>query len=76
MNEITSDFEIDVLFSQVWHDPSLGFSTLASCKKNITMESKHLLTIWTPNTCLINSKDAKIHRSPTDNIMFILYEVV
>lgn len=31
--------------------------------------------IWTPNTCIINAKRAVIHSSPTDNIMFILYEV-
>ncbi|GMT09980.1 hypothetical protein PFISCL1PPCAC_1277, partial [Pristionchus fissidentatus] len=47
---------------------------LAACKKNITMESRYLGQIWTPNTCLINSKKTMIHASPTDNIMFILYE--
>src|SRR5262249_61961810 len=75
LNEITSDFEIDILFSQLWHDPALSFENLTTCKSNITMEAKHLKQIWTPNTCLINSKDSGIHASPTENIMFILYQV-
>ncbi|GMS79860.1 hypothetical protein PENTCL1PPCAC_2035, partial [Pristionchus entomophagus] len=74
LNEISSDFEIDILFTQLWHDSALSFGHLAACKKNITMESRFLNQIWTPNTCLINSKKTMIHASPTDNIMFILYE--
>ncbi|VDK64159.1 unnamed protein product [Anisakis simplex] len=74
MNEITSDFEIDILFSQLWHDTALSFANYTSCKHNITMESRYINSIWTPNTCLINSKRTVIHSSPTANIMFILYE--
>ncbi|KAF8383340.1 mod-1 [Pristionchus pacificus] len=74
LNEISSDFEIDILFTQLWHDSALSFGHLPACKKNITMESRFLNQIWTPNTCLINSKKTMIHASPTDNIMFILYE--
>ena len=75
LNELTSDFEIDILFSQLWYDPGLSFANYSSCKKNITMEPKYIDKIWTPNTCIINSKKSLIHNSPTDNIMFILYEV-
>ncbi|KAK0411605.1 hypothetical protein QR680_005740 [Steinernema hermaphroditum] len=74
LNEITSDFEIDILFTQLWHDPSLSFSNHSECIRNITMESRYIHSIWTPNTCLINSKKTMVHSSPTDNIMFILYE--
>lgn len=75
LNEITSDFEIDILFSQLWHDPSLNFTHLKPCKSNITMETHRISEIWTPNTCIFNSKKSTIHTSPTDNVMFILYEV-
>lgn len=75
LNEITSDFEIDILFSQLWHDPALNFTHLKPCKSNITMETHRISEIWTPNTCIFNSKKSTIHTSPTDNIMFILYEV-
>lgn len=75
LNEISSDFEIDILFTQLWHDPSLSFTNNSQCIRNITMESRYLRDIWTPNTCIINAKRTTVHASPTDNIMFILYDV-
>lgn len=77
LNEITSDFEIDILFSQLWRDKGLRFDyeTWNSCKKNITMDPHRISDIWTPNTCIFNSKKSTVHTSPTDNILFILYEV-
>uniref|UniRef100_A0A7E4VV24 Ligand-gated ion channel 50 n=1 Tax=Panagrellus redivivus TaxID=6233 RepID=A0A7E4VV24_PANRE len=74
LNEITSDFEIDIQFSQLWHDPQLSFMNHSQCIGNITMEPKFLHSIWTPNVCLVNSKRAVVHSSPTDNVMFILYD--
>ncbi|KAK6756095.1 hypothetical protein RB195_014469 [Necator americanus] len=74
LNEITSDFEIDILFTQLWRDESLSFSHMLACKRNITMEARLLQRIWTPNTCLINSKRTMIHASPSENVMTILYE--
>ncbi|VDL71176.1 unnamed protein product [Nippostrongylus brasiliensis] len=47
---------------------------MLACKRNITMEPRLLQRIWTPNTCLINSKRTMIHASPSDNVMLILYE--
>lgn len=75
LSEKTSDFEIDILFSQLWYDPNLSFQHFNSCKHNLTLESIRLSQIWTPNTCVVNSKDTKVHKSPTENIMLILYEV-
>ncbi|CAB3398693.1 unnamed protein product [Caenorhabditis bovis] len=74
LNEITSDFEIDILFTQLWHDSALSFAHLPACKRNITMEARLLHQIWSPNTCLINSKKTSVHASPTENVMIILYE--
>lgn len=74
LNEITSDFEIDILFTQLWRDESLSFAHMLACKRNITMEPRMLQRIWTPNTCLINSKRTMIHASPSENVMLILYE--
>lgn len=75
LNEITADFQIDILFTQYWHDPSLSFMNHSACIRNITMETRYLNKIWTPNTCIINSKSTTIHHSPTENIFFILYDV-
>lgn len=33
LNEITSDFEIDILFTQLWHDKALSFTHLPACKR-------------------------------------------
>lgn len=58
LNEITADFEIDVLFTQLWHDPNLSFRNLSSqCVRNITMESRYLKDIWTPNTVWVILKN-------------------
>uniref|UniRef100_A0AC35TUX5 Integrator complex subunit 11 n=1 Tax=Rhabditophanes sp. KR3021 TaxID=114890 RepID=A0AC35TUX5_9BILA len=73
LNEISSDFEIDILFTQLWSDKSLGFSNHSQCIKNITMEPKLLQKIWLPNICIVNSKRSVVHSSPTENVMFILY---
>uniref|UniRef100_A0A158R465 Ligand-gated ion channel 50 n=1 Tax=Syphacia muris TaxID=451379 RepID=A0A158R465_9BILA len=74
LNEITADFDIDILFTQLWRDAALSFENYKPCKKNITMETRHIKDIWTPNICIINSKKTAIHTSPTENVMFILYE--
>ncbi|KAI6189719.1 hypothetical protein M3Y97_00039100 [Aphelenchoides bicaudatus] len=74
LNEISADFQIDILFTQYWHDPTLSFTNHSQCIRNITMEPRFLSKIWTPNTCIINSKAAVIHSSPTENVMFILYD--
>ncbi|VDM97355.1 unnamed protein product, partial [Thelazia callipaeda] len=74
LNEITADFDVDILYTQLWTDKALSFINYNACKRNITMESRYISQIWTPNTCIINSKRTIIHSSPTDNIMFILYE--
>ncbi|VDK88158.1 unnamed protein product [Litomosoides sigmodontis] len=74
LNEITADFSVDILYTQLWNDQSLNFANYSACKRNITLESKFISNIWTPNTCIINAKQTVIHASPADNIMVILYE--
>lgn len=53
LNEISADFEIDILFTQLWHDQSLNFTNNSQCIRNITMESKYLHNIWTPNVKIL-----------------------
>ncbi|VDK31856.1 unnamed protein product [Gongylonema pulchrum] len=40
LNEITADFDVDILYTQLWHDQALSFANYSACKHNITMESK------------------------------------
>uniref|UniRef100_A0A915J4D0 Uncharacterized protein n=1 Tax=Romanomermis culicivorax TaxID=13658 RepID=A0A915J4D0_ROMCU len=52
LNELKGDFEIDLLFIQMWQDPALSFAHFDSCRPNITIDVKSLDKIWKPNTCL------------------------
>ncbi|CAD5220424.1 unnamed protein product [Bursaphelenchus okinawaensis] len=74
ISEITGDFELDVMYSEIWLDPRLSFKHLNVCTTNITLKSDFREKMWTPDTCIINSKEASIHKSPSENTFVILYE--
>uniref|UniRef100_A0A915ECG2 Uncharacterized protein n=1 Tax=Ditylenchus dipsaci TaxID=166011 RepID=A0A915ECG2_9BILA len=74
ISEITADFELDIMYSEIWLDPRLSFKHLNVCTTNITLKSDFREKIWTPDTCIINSKASSIHKSPSENTFVILYE--
>lgn len=74
ISEITGDFELDFMYSEIWEDPRLSFKHLNVCSTNITLKSDFRKKIWTPDTCIINSKEASVHSSPSENTFVILYE--
>ncbi|CAJ0578731.1 unnamed protein product, partial [Mesorhabditis spiculigera] len=74
ISEITADFSLDVMYSEIWEDPRLSFKHLNVCTTNITLKSDFRKKIWTPDTCIINSKSSHIHSSPSENTFVILYE--
>ncbi|KAH7720472.1 CRE-LGC-50 protein, partial [Aphelenchoides avenae] len=74
ISEITADFELDMMYSEIWLDPRLSFKHLNVCTTNITLKSDFRDKIWTPDTCIINSKSSAIHKSPSENTFVILYE--
>ncbi|CAJ0943027.1 unnamed protein product, partial [Mesorhabditis belari] len=74
ISEITADFSLDVMYSEIWEDPRLSFKHLNVCTTNITLKSDFRKRIWTPDTCIINSKSSHIHSSPSENTFVILYE--
>ncbi|CAB3402664.1 unnamed protein product [Caenorhabditis bovis] len=74
ISEITGDFSLDVMYSEIWQDPRLAFKHLNVCATNITLKSDFRKKIWTPDTCIINSKSSSIHSSPSENTFVILYE--
>ncbi|VDN05348.1 unnamed protein product [Thelazia callipaeda] len=75
ISEITGDFELDFMYSEIWEDPRLSFKHLNVCTTNITLKSDFRKKIWTPDTCIINSKDAAVHSSPSENTFIILMKV-
>jgi hypothetical protein len=62
ISEITGDFELDIMYSEIWLDPRLSFKHLNVCTTNITLKSDFREKMWTPTICIINSKDAAIHK--------------
>lgn len=74
INEIQSSSKMDILFSQIWHDPGLSFEHEegAECVANLSLSHRMVESIWLPNVCLVNSKGSGVHSSPTPNIFLAI----
>ncbi|KAL3099073.1 hypothetical protein niasHS_001061 [Heterodera schachtii] len=75
MNEILSSSKMDIMLSQIWHDPGLNFEQEegAQCLTNLSLSYRMVDNIWIPNVCLVNSKSSFIHSSPTPNIFLAIF---
>ncbi|CAB3399152.1 unnamed protein product [Caenorhabditis bovis] len=73
VNEITSDFDMDIYITELWMDAALRYEHLNPCKYNLSLNSEILDQIWKPNTVFINSKSANIHKSPFKNVFLMIY---
>ena len=61
-------------YLQVWMDVGLDYKELKLCK-NITVDYSMLKTqLWNPNTCIVNTKFARIHKSPQENTFVQIYD--
>ncbi|EJD75327.1 gamma-aminobutyric acid receptor subunit beta [Loa loa] len=74
VSELTGDFELDFMYSEIWEDPRLNFKQLNVCTTNITLKGEFRKRIWTPETCIINSRHSSIHSSPAENTFILIYE--
>ena len=59
--------------NEVWNDHRLAYAHMNPCKPNVSVDHTIYSKIWTPNTCFVNSKRAKIHESPFRNIYIMMY---
>ncbi|VDM45618.1 unnamed protein product [Toxocara canis] len=73
VNEITSDFDMDIYVTELWLDQALRYEDMNPCKYNLSLNSEIMLHIWKPNTVFINSKSAHIHKSPFANVFLMIY---
>ncbi|VDP46617.1 unnamed protein product [Soboliphyme baturini] len=77
INEMQSDFELDVYITEAWNDPSLSFHRFNPCKSNLSLDGGTILPkLWNPNCCFINSKSASIHKSPFTNIFLMIVSLL
>ncbi|TMS39993.1 hypothetical protein L596_006436 [Steinernema carpocapsae] len=74
ISEIRSS-KMDILLSQIWHDPGLNFEREegAECLANLSLSHRMVDSLWIPNVCLINSKSSSVHHSPTPNIFLAIH---
>uniref|UniRef100_A0A0R3RQU0 Ligand-gated ion channel 50 n=1 Tax=Elaeophora elaphi TaxID=1147741 RepID=A0A0R3RQU0_9BILA len=73
INEITSDFDMDIYVTELWVDKALRYDDMNPCKHNVSLSNEILDKIWKPNTVFINSKSASIHKSPFTNLFLMIY---
>ncbi|VDD91495.1 unnamed protein product [Enterobius vermicularis] len=73
VNEITSDFDMDIYVTELWVDDALRYEWLNPCKLNLSLNGEVLEKIWKPNTAFVNSKSASIHKSPFSNVFLMIY---
>uniref|UniRef100_A0A1I7YHZ9 Neur_chan_LBD domain-containing protein n=1 Tax=Steinernema glaseri TaxID=37863 RepID=A0A1I7YHZ9_9BILA len=75
ISEIHSSSKMDILLSQIWHDPGLNFENEegAECLANLSLSHRMVDSLWIPNVCLINSKSSSVHHSPTPNIFLAIH---
>uniref|UniRef100_A0A183CB37 Neur_chan_LBD domain-containing protein n=1 Tax=Globodera pallida TaxID=36090 RepID=A0A183CB37_GLOPA len=75
LNELLSSSKMDIMLSQIWHDPGLNFEQEegAQCLTNLSLSYRMVDNIWIPNVCLVNSKSSFIHSSPTPNIFLAIF---
>ncbi|CAJ0610485.1 unnamed protein product [Cylicocyclus nassatus] len=73
VNEITSDFDMDIYITELWLDHALRYDHMNPCKFNLSLNSEIMDEIWKPNTVFINSKAAHIHKSPFKNVFLMIY---
>ncbi|VDN06886.1 unnamed protein product [Thelazia callipaeda] len=73
ISEITSSFKADIWFSQIWHDRRLDFRHFNYCLTNLSLAAHKLPHLWTPNVCVVNTKQVTVHTSPSQNILLIIF---
>ncbi|KAM3728140.1 Acetylcholine-gated chloride channel [Dirofilaria immitis] len=73
VNEITSDFDMDIYVTELWVDKALKYYDMNPCKFNLSLGNEILDQIWKPNTVFINSKSANLHKSPFTNLFLMIY---
>ena len=60
---------IDMYFRQFWTDPRLAFQPKPGLEKLI-LGSEFIISIWVPDTFIVNEKTGHFHKATTNNEFF------
>uniref|UniRef100_A0A915KFF2 Neurotransmitter-gated ion-channel ligand-binding domain-containing protein n=1 Tax=Romanomermis culicivorax TaxID=13658 RepID=A0A915KFF2_ROMCU len=73
VSESCSSFVLDLFVSEIWTDKHLAFDKCQVCRLNIRIKTEFRSRIWLLGMCMINTKQAMLYKSPSDNAFFIIY---
>lgn len=72
ISAISSTFTVDFWVSAIWLDTRLKFSHIDPCRRNLSLDHDMEPKLWSPNVCIVNSKNTHVHESPKPNILLMV----
>ncbi|CAJ0578804.1 unnamed protein product, partial [Mesorhabditis spiculigera] len=72
LSVLSNSLTADIWFSAIWHDPRLAYRHLDPCRANLSFDDNFERLLWSPNVCLVNTKNTRVHSSPKANVLLML----
>ncbi|XP_078594925.1 gamma-aminobutyric acid receptor subunit beta-2-like [Branchiostoma floridae x Branchiostoma japonicum] len=70
VSEVDLDYTITILLRQFWKDQRLAYRGM---NRSLSLDGRLVEALWVPDTFLLNSKEAFLHRVTVDNRLIRLF---